>query len=865
MLNNNKDFIYNPSAIEKNIYTYWIKNNFFSSKPNKKEAYSIVIPPPNITGILHMGHVLNNTIQDILARKARMENKNVCWIPGTDHASIATENKVWSKLLESGKKKEEISRDEFLEEAWKWKKKHADFILNQLKNLGCSLDWNRTKFTLDTEMSESVTKTFIKLFKDGYIYKGKRIINWDSKIKTALSDEEVIYKKQKSILYTIKYRTNSTKKPFILISTTRPETIFGDSAICINPNDSRYKKLDNIKIFVPIINREIKLIKDSYVDIDFGTGCLKVTPCHDVNDYELGLKHNLDFINIMNKNGTLNEVTGEFNNIDRFKARKLIVKKLKEEGLLIKEEQIENNIGFSERSGVIIEPRVSSQWFLKMEKLAKPALENVLNDNIKFHPKKYKVMYQRWMENIKDWCISRQLWWGHRIPVYYLPSGSFFVAENKEIAYKIAKEKYPNEIKKPEDLKQDKDVLDTWFSSWLWPISVFDGVNKPENKDIKYYYPTSVLVTAPDIIFFWVARMIIFGYYNRNSLTFKDVYFTGIVRDLKRRKMSKSLGNSPDPINLINKHGADAVRIGMMLSTSAGNDLLYDEKLIIQGRNFCNKLWNVLRLVNMFSINPKIKETEEDKKIVLWFQNVLNKKIEEINRDFKSFKLSDALMKIYKLIWDDFCSIYIELIKTHNKEISSFIHTKTNEFINCLLKLSHPFMPFITEKIWQNNVNNKTIQFEKYPKSKEVNNDIIKSFSFYYEIVKGIRAFRNSNNIKKSISLNVQIKLNEKLKYNFISIITKLENINFINNKKIKGYEFEVGVNKVIIEQNLIDLDLEKIKKETIRLEKFAQTITKKLSNENFIANAPEKVILNEKKKLEDCLIKIKNLKKTSL
>ncbi|SUZ78081.1 uncharacterized protein METZ01_LOCUS30935, partial [marine metagenome] len=735
---------YDPVQIEDKWYKIWQEKGFFNSKPNpNKEPFTIVIPPPNVTGVLHMGHMLNNTIQDILTRRARMQGKEACWVPGTDHASIATEAKVVAMLKEKGIDKESLSREEFLKYAWEWKDKYGGIILEQLKKLGASCDWKRTKFTMDEDLSKSVISVFIDLYEKGHVYRGIRMVNWDPEGKTALADDEVIYREVDSQLYYIKYKIKETNNS-LTIATTRPETLLGDTAVCINPNDNRFKKYKGKKAIVPLVNREVPIIEDEYVDMEFGTGCLKVTPSHDENDYKLGQKHNLESIDIFDDEGKINGNGILYTGKDRFKVRKQIIKDLDKIGQLEKVENYKNKVGFSERTDAVVEPKISTQWFLRMKEIKQPALQNVLNDNIQFHPKKLKNMYKSWMENINDWCISRQLWWGHQIPAYYLPNGEFVVAKNIEEALKKAK-KIDNSIK-INDLKQDEDILDTWFSSWLWPISVFDGINNPDNEEIKYYYPTSDLVTAPEIIFFWVARMIISGYEYRKEMPFKNVYFTGIVRDEKRRKMSKSLGNSPDPIELMKKYGADGVRSGMLFSAPAGNDLLFNEKLCEQGRNFSNKLWNAFRLIKGFKIGNK----EDNNTIVIeWINSKFNEKISEVNDHFSKYRISDALLTLYKFVWEDFCNWYLEIIK--DEEINENTYIETIKILEKILKALHPFMPFITEELWHL-IENKREDYvinATYPKSDSYDNKINDNFDKTFDIVTSIRKAKSDNGIKQ--------------------------------------------------------------------------------------------------------------------
>ena len=854
---------YNPSETEKKWYDYWLKKRYFASQPDDKEPYTIVIPPPNVTGILHMGHMLNNTIQDILVRKARMQGYNACWVPGTDHASIATEAKVVKSLSDKGIRKEDLSRKEFLEHAWKWKEHHGGIILEQLKKLGASCDWERTKFTMDHDLSESVKKVFIDLHEKGLIYKGVRMVNWDSEAQTAVSDEEVLYKEIDSKLFHISYQIENENEK-VVVATTRPETILGDTAICVNPKDKRYSNLVGKNVYVPLINRKIPIISDEYVDMEFGTGALKITPAHDINDYEIGYRHKLETIDILNNDGTLNEKAKLFVGTDRFKARELIVEELKQNNHLVKIENHKNKVGFSERTNSIIEPKLSMQWFLKMDKISKPALDNVINGNIKFHPEKFINTYKHWMSNIKDWCLSRQLWWGHRIPVYYYEGNNYVVAKSDKDAYKKIKEINPNI--KFEEIHQDEDVLDTWFSSWIWPISVFDGINKPENAEFKYYYPTNDLVTAPEILFFWVARMIISGYEYCDQPPFKNVYLTGIVRDKIGRKMSKSLGNSPDPIELIEKYSADGVRVGMLLCSPAGNDLPFDESLCEQGRNFANKIWNSYRLIKSLNIDQKINQKSHCKSAVLWFENRINLKLEQINKSFDQYRISESLMITYKLIWDDFCSWYLEIIKpSFGEALDKETYEKTKYFLKTLLKLIHPFMPFISEEIWNdlkdNNENDLIIS--NWPDLKEFDLNLDLNFSISMNIVTSIRNIRSKNNIPSSNKLDLfsakKISFNQEV----VKKLSNLKSINFSNTKDEKYFSFICDSNEFYIPYaGNIDIKGEKIKimKELDHLNKFLISIKKKLDNNKFVSNAPEKVIDMERKKENDTMEKIKIL-----
>ena len=865
---------YNPEGIESKWYQYWLKNGFFHSTPDQRQPYTIVIPPPNVTGVLHMGHMLNNTIQDILVRRARMQGKNACWVPGTDHASIATEAKVVEKLAAEGIKKTDLSREEFLNHAWEWTRKHGGIILEQLKKLGASCDWDRTAFTMDEIRSQSVIKVFVDLYEKGKIYRGIRMINWDPKAKTALSDEEVIFKEQEGKLYYLKYKLcptteNDNSDEYLIVATTRPETIMGDTAVCIHPADPRYQHLKGRKCIVPLVNREIPIIEDEYVDMEFGTGCLKVTPAHDVNDYMLGEKHHLPSIDIFNDDGTLNENGGSYAGMDRFEVRKKIVKDLEVAHLLEKTENYINKVGFSERTDVPIEPKLSMQWFLKMEELAKPALEAVMTDKIKLYPPKYKNTYRHWMENVKDWCISRQLWWGHRIPAYYLPNGGWVVAETKEEAYqkalKIANEPFPIE-----NLRQDEDCLDTWFSSWLWPISVFNGILEPDNEEINYYYPTDDLVTAPEILFFWVARMIIAGYEYRGEKPFKNVYLTGIVRDKLGRKMSKSLGNSPDPLLLIEQYGADAVRMGMLLTSPAGNDLLFDESLCEQGRNFNNKIWNAFRLVKGWQ-TAEIEQPEASRLAVEWFRHQLNKSLYEMEDLFGKYRLSEALMTVYKLFWDEFASWYLEIVKPgYGQPVDLKTYNATLEFFDVLLKILHPFMPFITEELWQQLSKRKdgeSIMMQPLPQPENFDENIIKEFETVKEIVAGIRSVRLQKNIPNKEVLKLLV--NGKDNTNFYSVVKKLGNIKSIEKTAEKApgsVSYMVGTTEYIIPTgNKVDIasEIKKLEEELAYLEGFLASVMKKLNNEKFVANAQPQVVENERKKKADAESKIASLRES--
>ncbi|WP_277098784.1 valine--tRNA ligase [Coprobacter secundus] len=861
---------YNPADVEEKWYAYWLKNGYFKSRPDGREPYTVVIPPPNVTGVLHMGHMLNNTIQDILVRRARMTGKNACWVPGTDHASIATEAKVVNKLATQGIKKTDLTRDEFLKHAWEWTDTHGGIILKQLRKLGASCDWDRTAFTMDEKRSESVLKVFVDLYNKGLIYRGVRMVNWDPKALTALSDEEVIYKEEHSKLFYLRYKIEG-EDGYAIVATTRPETIMGDTAMCINPNDPKNKHLRGKKVIVPLVNRIIPVIEDDYVDIEFGTGCLKVTPAHDVNDYMLGEKYNLPSIDIFNDNGTLSEAAGLYIGMDRFEVRKQIEEDLKKAGLLEKVEAYTNKVGYSERTNVVIEPKLSMQWFLKMSDLAKPALEAVMNDDIKFYPSKYKNTYRHWMENIKDWCISRQLWWGHRIPAYYLPEGGYVVAAKEEEALKLAREKSGNFALQMSDLHQDEDCLDTWFSSWLWPISLFDGINNPGNEEIKYYYPTSDLVTGPDIIFFWVARMIMAGYEYEKDKPFRNVYFTGIVRDKIGRKMSKSLGNSPDPLELIEKYGADGVRMGMMLSAPAGNDILFDDALCEQGRNFNNKIWNAFRLVKGWAVDDNLLQPESAAIAVRWFDSLLNRAMDEIADLFGKYRLSEALMTVYKLFWDEFSSWYLEMIKpAYQQPIDKYTYESTLQFFDILLKLLHPFMPFITEELWQHIVSrkdNESIMIEQLPIVKPIDEALVSGFESVKEVISGVRTIRLQKNIPNKEALELQIVGEHNIDYD--SVITKLANISVINRvteKDITAASFLVGTTEYAIPLgNSIDIEaeLKKQEEELKYLQGFLKSVKAKLGNERFVSNAPAQVVENERKKQSDAESKIKSLEES--
>ncbi|MBD8387481.1 valine--tRNA ligase [Dysgonomonas sp. BGC7] len=859
---------YNPAEVEDKWYKYWLENKLFHSEPDSREPYTIVIPPPNVTGVLHMGHMLNNTIQDILVRRARMMGKNACWVPGTDHASIATEAKVVAKLATEGIKKTDLSRDEFLKHAWDWTHKHGGIILEQLKKLGASCDWERTCFTMDEKRSESVLKVFVDLYEKGLIYRGIRMVNWDPAAKTAVSDEEVIHKEVNGKLYYVRYKVEG-EDGYIVVATTRPETIFGDVAVCINPNDPKTAHMKGKKVIVPIANRIVPIIEDEYVDVEFGTGFLKVTPAHDVNDYMLGEKYNLESIDILNDDGTLNAHALQYEGIDRFDVRKQIEKDLEASDLLEKVEAYTNSVGFSERTNVPIEPKLSMQWFLKMEDLAKPALDAVENDTIKFHPAKFKNTYRHWMENIKDWNISRQLWWGHRIPAYYLPEGGFVIAETDEKALEKAQKTNPNLTMA--DLRQDEDCLDTWFSSWLWPISVFDGINNPDNKEINYYYPTNDLVTGPDIIFFWVARMIMSGYEYRGKACFENVYFTGIVRDKLGRKMSKQLGNSPDPIELMEKYGADGVRMGLLLTAPAGNDLPFDEGLCEQGRNFNNKIWNAFRLVKGWEVSDSIEQPEAAKTAIEWFENTLSKTINELNDLFEKYRLSEALMAVYKLFWDEFSSWYLEMVKpAYQQPIDRRTYEATLGYFDSLLRLLHPFMPFITEELWQalkERGEGESIMTSSIPKQTAIDNDLLATFDKAKEIIAGIRTIRLQKNIPNKEELALDVAGEHNIRYN--SVITKMGNLSAINIVKEKdptAASFLVGTTEFSIPLgNNIDIEaeLKKLNEELVYLEGFLKSVANKLSNEKFVANAKPEIVDNERKKQADAESKIKTIKES--
>ena len=880
---------YDPQDVEGKWYQYWLDNKLFSSKPDGRDPYTVVIPPPNVTGVLHMGHMLNNTIQDILVRRARMEGKNACWVPGTDHASIATEAKVVNRLAQQGIKKTDLTREEFLKHAWDWTHEHGGIILKQLRRLGASCDWDRTAFTMDETRSRAVIHVFCDLYQKGLIYRGVRMVNWDPKAQTALSDEEVIYKDEHSKLYHLKYYVveqdcqqvdeenvmhKDEKGYYAVVATTRPETIMGDTAMCINPEDKKNTWLKGKHVIVPLVNREIPVIEDTYVDIEFGTGCLKVTPAHDINDHALGLKHGLETIDIFNDNGTISEAAGLYVGMDRMDVRKQISIDLQNAGLMEKIEDYNNKVGFSERTNVPIEPKLSTQWFLKMQHFADIALAPVMDDDIEFYPKKYKNTYRHWLENIKDWCISRQLWWGHRIPAYYFDNEGkkdFVVAETAEEALKLAQEKNANI--KAEDLEQESDCLDTWFSSWLWPISLFDGIEHPDNEEINYYYPTSDLVTGPDIIFFWVARMIMAGYEYRGKMPFKHVYFTGIVRDKLGRKMSKSLGNSPDPIDLIDKFGADGVRMGMMLSAPAGNDILFDESLCEQGRNFNNKIWNAFRLVKGWE-TADIEQPKSAEIAVKWFDAKLKEVNEEMQKQFKDYRISEALMTVYKLFWDEFSSWYLEMVKpAYGQPIDQKSYDATLRFFDALLKMLHPFMPFITEELWQHIYDRKegeSIMREKLeiPAPTAEEQKLAADIEAVKQIIAGVRTVRNQKNIAQKEQLSLQaVGKNDFEAYNDVTLkMANLDKIEVITEKSADASSFMVGTDEFAVPLgDLIDVaaEIEKAEAQLKHLEGFLMGVRKKLGNENFVAHAPEKVVALERKKESDSVEKIAALKAT--
>ena len=865
---------YNPADVEGKWYQYWLDKGFFKSTPDGREPYTIVIPPPNVTGVLHMGHMLNNTIQDILVRRARMQGKNACWVPGTDHASIATEAKVVNRLAEQGIKKTDLTRETFLKHAWDWKEEHGDIILKQLRKLGASCDWDRTAFTMDEVRSESVIRVFVDLYKKGLIYRGVRMVNWDPQALTALSDEEVIYKEEHNKLFYLRYRIEG-EDGYAVVATTRPETIMGDTAMCINPNDPKNQHLKGKKVIVPLVNRAIPVIEDDYVDVEFGTGCLKVTPAHDVNDYMLGEKYNLPAIDIFNDNGTLSEAAGLYVGMDRFDVRKQIEADLEAAGLLEKVEAYENKVGYSERTHVPIEPKLSMQWFLKMEHLAEIALKPVMEDDIRFYPAKFKNTYRHWMENIKDWCISRQLWWGHRIPAYFLPEGGYVVAETEEQALSLAREKTGNAALTPADLRQDEDVLDTWFSSWLWPISLFNGILEPDNEEINYYYPTNDLVTGPDIIFFWVARMIMAGYEFRDKMPFKNVYFTGIVRDKLGRKMSKSLGNSPDPLQLIEHFGADGVRMGLMMAAPAGNDIPFDDALCEQGRNFNNKIWNAFRLIKGWQVDDSIAQPEAAATAVKWFQMQLDKTIAEVEDSFGKYRLSEAMMAVYKLFWDELSSWYLEMIKPgyqqgYQQPVDKSTYLSTLGFFDALLRLLHPFMPFITEELWQAlepREAGQSIMVSLLPEAGTVDAGYLNAFEQVKEIVGGVRTIRLQKAIPNKDTLELQVLGAHQDQFNaVIEKMCNLSSVLSVTEKTAGAASFLVSTTEYAVPlSNLINVDeeIEKLQTELSYQQGFLNSVLKKLSNESFVGKAPAKVIEMERKKQADAESKIKSIEES--
>ncbi len=867
------DSKYAPGNVEGKWYKYWMDNKLFHSEPDSREPYTIVIPPPNVTGVLHMGHMLNNTIQDILIRRARMMGKNACWVPGTDHASIATEAKVVGKLAAQGIKKTDLTREQFLEHAWDWTREHGGIILEQLKKLGASCDWDRTCFTMDEKRSQSVIKVFVDLYNKGLIYRGVRMVNWDPKALTALSDEEVIYHDEHSKLYYLRYyldepaQADGTRR-YALVATTRPETIMGDVAVCINPNDDTTAWLRGKKVIVPLVGRSVPVLEDEHVEIGFGTGCLKITPAHDMVDFEVGQKYNLPVIDVFNPDGTLSEAAGMYVGMDRFDCREKIAIDLKNNGLLEKEEDYDNKVGFSERTNVPIEPRLSMQWFLKMDEIVKPALDAVMNDTIKLHPAKFKNTYRHWMENVRDWCISRQLWWGHRIPAYFLPEGGFVVAETAEKALELAKQKTGNQQLTEKDLRQESDCLDTWFSSWLWPISVFDGINNPDNKDIAYYYPTNDLVTGPDILFFWVARMIISGYIYKQQPCFRDVYLTGIVRDKLGRKMSKSLGNSPDPIELMNKFGADGVRMGMMLAAPAGNDILFDESLCEQGRNFCNKMWNALRLVQGWQ-TADTEQPAAAQTAIRWFDSLLSKSINEVNDLFSKYRISEALMVIYRLFWDEFSAWYLETIKPdYGTPIDSKTYAATLNFFESLLKLIHPFMPFITEELYHQlkpRDEKDCIMISQLPEAGDCNEQLLNQFDTAKQIVANIRTIRKDKNIANKVQLQLEVleNANSQLLDDVTIKMANLKSICNVSEKNAASSSFIVGTTEfqVPLTDNVdVEAEIKKMQDEIKYLQGFLNSVMKKLGNERFVQNAKPEIVENERKKKADAESKIQAL-----
>lgn len=861
---------YEPGKAESKWYDYWMKHGFFRSTPDEREPYTIVIPPPNVTGVLHMGHMLNNTIQDVLVRRARMQGKNACWVPGTDHASIATEAKVVAKLKSEGIEKKDLTREAFLDVAWEWTHKHGGIILEQLKKLGASCDWDRTLFTMDDKRSESVIKVFVDLYNKGLIYRGVRMVNWDPQAMTAVSDEEVNYTEEKSKLYYVRYKIVG-EDDYIMVATTRPETILGDTAVCANPADERYQRLRDKKVIVPIVNREVPFIFDDYVDMEFGTGCLKITPAHDINDYEIGMRHNLPSIDVFNPNGTISDNAGMFAGTDRFEARELAEKELRRTGNLEKVVAYNNKIGRSERTNAAIEPRLSVQWFMKMKDISKPALDAVMNGDVHLHPSKFRNLYRHWMENVHDWCISRQLWWGHQIPAWYYSANEFVVAEDIDEALIMAREKSGILSLKKSDLRQDEDVLDTWFSSWLWPITCFDGINNPDNPDLKYYYPTNDLITAPEILFFWVARMIIAGYEYQGEKPFSNVYLTGLVRDQQRRKMSKSLGNSPEPLDLIAKYGADGVRVGMMLCSPAGNDLLYDDSLPEQGRNFANKIWNAFRLVKSWEVDDSVSQPESSAAAIKWMNELLKKAVAEIDSNFRRFRISEALMNTYKLFWDEFSSWYLEIIKPeYRKPVDRVTYEATVAVFDSLLKIIHPFMPFITEEIWQllgERSDGESIMISAMPKAKKYDRELTARFETVMETVTAIRSVRNEKQIPNREQVSLLIKTgNDSFDSFFLPVIIKLCNlseIRFVSEKPANSASFIIDTTEYYVPiGNIIDVEAEKarILTELDYQKGFLDTVMKKLGNDRFVKNAPPAVIENERKKKADAESRIKSL-----
>jgi valyl-tRNA synthetase len=860
---------YEPGKAESKWYDYWMKNGFFRSLPDEREPYTIVIPPPNVTGVLHMGHMLNNTIQDVLVRRARMMGKNACWVPGTDHASIATEAKVVAKLKSEGIEKRNISREEFLKHAWEWTEKHGGIILEQLKRLGASCDWDRTLFTMDEKRYLSVIKVFVDLYNKGLIYRGVRMVNWDPEAMTAVSDEEVNYSEEKSKLYYVRYKVVGIDE-YVTVATTRPETILGDTAVCANPNDKRYKHLKGQRVNVPMTNREVPFIYDDYVDMEFGTGCLKITPAHDINDYEIGIKHKLPSIDIFNDDGTISSRAAMFVGVDRFKARELAEKELRRTGNMVKVENYDNKIGRSERTSAIVEPKLSLQWFLSMKDISLPALEAVTNNQVHLHPVKFNNLYRHWMENVRDWCISRQLWWGHRIPAWYFENNEFVVAENITDALFLARKKSGNYSLTESDLHQDEDVLDTWFSSWLWPITSFDGINNPGNRDIKYYYPTNDLITAPEILFFWVARMIIAGYEFTGEKPFSNVYLTGLVRDQQRRKMSKSLGNSPEPLKLIDKYGADGVRVGMLLCSPAGNDLLYDDSLPEQGRNFANKIWNAFRLVKTWKIDENIEQPASSRLAGEWIEEILKESIAAIDSDFRKFRISEALMKVYKLFWDEFSGWYLEIIKPeYQKPIDSKTYSSTIVVFEKLMHVIHPFMPFITEEIWQLIAERKkgeSLMVSNMPAHKKFSRDIIERFEITKEIISAIRTVRKDKNLPNNEKLDLFIRADKTYDKYFLPVISRMGNLSGISftDKKVVGaasfitrtVEYYIPLEKM----HDVEGELAKISEELDYTRGFLMSVLKKLENKSFVQNAPAKVLEMERKKKTDAETKIKSL-----